>query len=77
MGLANKSVVLYQSVKIRNEWRFRPVDEDSSHLSDGPFYVSWYDGKKKRMDHATWSSLMLSKPSQVIAKLLFPVDRLC
>jgi hypothetical protein len=37
MGLANKSVV--------------PVDEDSSRFPDGPFYVSWYDGeKKKHMD---------------------------
>ena len=29
-----------------------PVDEDSSHFSHGPFYVSWYDGKKKQMDPA-------------------------
>jgi hypothetical protein len=50
MGLANKSVVLYQSIKIGKKWTFRPVDEDSSHFSEGPFYVSWYDCKKKQMD---------------------------
>jgi hypothetical protein len=50
MGLANKSVVLYQSIKIGREWILRAVDEDSSHFTDGPFYISWYDGKKKQMD---------------------------
>jgi len=50
MGLANKSVVLYQSIKIENKWILCPADEDSSHFSKGPFYVSWYDGKKKQMD---------------------------
>lgn len=50
MGLANKSVVLYQSIKIGKKWTLRPVDEDSSHFSEGTFYVSWYDGKKKQMD---------------------------
>ena len=50
MGLANKSVVLYQSIKIGSKWILCPVDEDSSHFSKGPFYVSWYDGKKKQMD---------------------------
>lgn len=37
MGLANKSVVPYQSIKIGQKWTLRPVDEDSSHFSDGPF----------------------------------------
>lgn len=50
MGLANKSVVLYQSIKIGSKWTLCPVDEDSTHFSEGPFYVSWYDGKKKQMD---------------------------
>jgi hypothetical protein len=45
MGLANKQVVLYQSIKIGKKWILCPVDEDSSHFSKGPFYVSWYDGK--------------------------------
>ena len=50
MGLANKSVVLYQSVKVGSKWILSPVDEDSSHFSKGPFYVTWYDGKKKRTE---------------------------
>jgi hypothetical protein len=50
VGLANKSVVLYESIKVGKKWVFCPVDEDSSHFSDGPFYVSWYDGRKKQMD---------------------------
>ena len=52
MGLANKSVVLYESIKVGKKWVLCPVDEDSSHFSDGPFYVSWYEGKKKQMDPA-------------------------
>jgi hypothetical protein len=50
MGLANKSVILYESVKIGTKWKLRPVDEDSSHFSNGPFYVSWYEGKKKQIE---------------------------
>jgi integrase len=50
MGLANKSVVLYESIKVGKKWVFCPVDEDSSHFSNGPFYVSWYDGRKKQMN---------------------------
>jgi integrase len=50
MGLANKSVILYESIKIGTKWKLRPVDEDSSHFSNGPFYVSWYEGKKKQME---------------------------
>ncbi len=52
MGLANKSGVLYESIKVGKRWYFRAVDEDASHFSNGPFYVSWYDGKKKQMEHA-------------------------
>jgi len=35
MGLANKSVVLYQSIKIGKKWTLRLVDEDSSRFSEG------------------------------------------
>jgi hypothetical protein len=28
MGLANKSVVLYEFIKIGRKWKFCPVDED-------------------------------------------------
>jgi hypothetical protein len=45
-------VVLYENIKVGKKWVLRPVDEGSSHFSDGPFYVSWYDGKKKQMDPA-------------------------
>ncbi len=52
MGVANKSVVLYESIKVGKRWHLRAVDEDASHFSDGPFYVSWYDGMKKQMEPA-------------------------
>ena len=48
--MANKSVVLYQSIKVRNKWILCPVDEDSSHFPRDIFYVRWYDGKKKQME---------------------------
>jgi hypothetical protein len=48
--LANKAVVVYQSIKVGTKWVFCALDEDSTHFCDGPFYVSWYDGKKKHMD---------------------------
>lgn len=48
--MANKSVILFQSLKIGRRWVFRPVDEDSSRFPNGQFYVSWYDGKKKQID---------------------------
>ncbi len=57
MGLANTSVVLYQSIKIGMKWILCAVDEDSTHFPGGPFYVSWYEGKKKQMEAdytATW-----------------------
>ena len=50
MGLANKSVVRYQSIKVGRKWIFCPVDEDSSHFSAGHFYVSLYEGKTKQME---------------------------
>jgi hypothetical protein len=34
MGLANKSVVLYESIKIGKKWKFCSVDEDSSRFPD-------------------------------------------
>jgi hypothetical protein len=52
MGLANESVLLYESIKDGKKWKLRPVDEDSSHFSNEPFYVRWYDGKKKQMEPA-------------------------
>ena len=65
MGLANKSVVLYESIKVGKKWVLCPVYEDPSHFSNGPYYVSWCDGKKKQMDppgairrmHRAWLKL--------------------
>lgn len=50
MGLANKSVVLYQSVKIKTEWKYQEVVDDLPKFSKTPLYVSWYEGSKKRME---------------------------
>jgi hypothetical protein len=50
MGLANKSVVLYQNVKIKTEWKLQEVVDDLPRFSKGPLYVSWYEGSKKRME---------------------------
>jgi hypothetical protein len=52
MDLANKSVVLYQNVKIKTEWKFQEVVDDLLRFSKWPLYVSWYDGSKKRMEPA-------------------------
>lgn len=48
-GLANKSVVLYQSVKVKTKWTFQEVVDDLPEFSKAPLYVSWYEGKDKRM----------------------------
>ena len=48
--MANKSVVLYQSVKTRGKWSLRAVDEDSNRFDVGPFYVTWYEGKEKQSE---------------------------
>lgn len=50
MDLANKSVVLYQNVKIKTEWKFQEVVGDLPRFSKAPLYVSRYDGTKKRME---------------------------
>ncbi len=48
MGLANKSVVLYESIKVGKKWYFRAVDEDASHFSDGPFYAVAMTARKNK-----------------------------
>ncbi len=35
MGLANRSVVLYQRTKIKKKWAYRKVSEDLSKLTLG------------------------------------------
>jgi integrase len=48
--LANRSVVLYLRTKIKKKWACRKVSEDLSKLACGEYYLSWYDGKRKRLD---------------------------
>ena len=50
MGLANKSVVLYQNVKTKTGWKLQDVVDDLPKFSKGPLYVSWDEGSKKRME---------------------------
>ena len=47
--MANKSVVLYQNVKIKTEWKLQEVVDDLPKFSEGPLCVSWYEGTKKHM----------------------------
>jgi integrase len=50
--LANRSVVLYLRTKIKKKWAYRKVAEVLSKLGCGEYYLSWYDGKRKRLDPA-------------------------
>jgi integrase len=51
MGMANKAVALYQSVKIKGKWTFHKVPEQRlRRLSEGKYHVSWYEGAKKKME---------------------------
>lgn len=48
--MANRSVVLYQRTKIKKKWAYHKVSEVLSELNSGEYYLSWYDGKRKRLD---------------------------
>jgi hypothetical protein len=50
--LANRSVVLYLRTKIKKKWTYRKVAEVIFKLACGEYYLSWYDGKRKRLDPA-------------------------
>ena len=50
--MANRSVVLYLRTKIKKKWAYRKVAEVLSKLGCGEYYLSWYDGKRKRLDPA-------------------------
>jgi hypothetical protein len=50
--LANRSVVLCQRTKIKKKWAYCKVAEVISKLACGEYYLSWYDGKRKRLDPA-------------------------
>jgi hypothetical protein len=49
-NLANKAVVLYQSIKIKNKWTMRRAEGTLRNLPEGSYYVSYYDGTRKRME---------------------------
>ena len=48
--MANKSVVLYQNVKIKSEWKLQIVVDDLPKFAKYPLYISWYEGTTKRME---------------------------
>ena len=49
-GLANRSVVLDRRIKIKKKWAYRKVSEELIALALGEYYVSWYEGSRKRLD---------------------------
>jgi hypothetical protein len=49
--VANKIAVVYQHGKINNKWTFQKAPTMRRHfLSDGAYYISWYEGTRKRME---------------------------
>ncbi len=49
--MANKTVSLYQSVKIKGEWTFRKTPSSRlKRLPEGGHYLSWYEGSEKHMN---------------------------
>jgi hypothetical protein len=49
-GLANQSVVLYQNVKIKSEWKLQAVVDELPEFAKYPLYISWYEGTTKRWE---------------------------
>ncbi len=51
-ALANKTVVLYQHIKIKGKWKYCKVASSDRlrRLSEGEYYISWYEGTRKRME---------------------------
>jgi integrase len=49
--MANKAVSLYLSVRINGKWTFRKAPAQRLRkLSEGSYYLSWYEGPKKKME---------------------------
>lgn len=48
--MANRTVVLYQRIKIKKKWAYRTVPEELTALVSGEYYMSWYEGSRKSMD---------------------------
>lgn len=49
--MANKSVVLYQYVKVRNKWKYIRAVEPLKRLSKGSYNLSWYKGGTKQWEN--------------------------
>ena len=45
----NRTVALYKRIKIKHKWTFAKVSEELSQLNSGEYYISWYEGSRKRM----------------------------
>jgi hypothetical protein len=51
LGLANKTAVLFQRIKIGSKWTYRKVPTKRlSRLADGAYYLSWYEGTHKQFE---------------------------
>lgn len=61
--MANRSVVLYLRTKIKKKWAYRKVGDVISEPDCGEYYLSWNDGKCKRLEAAG------SDPEQVLKAL--------
>jgi ribosomal protein L29 len=49
--MADKTAVLYLSIKINNGWTFRKTPGTRlRQLTEGAYYVSWYQGASKQME---------------------------
>jgi integrase len=51
LGLANKTAVLYQHIKIGGKWTYQKAPTKRlRHLSEGAYYLSWYEGTRKQLE---------------------------
>ena len=49
--MANKSVVLYQYVKVRIRWKYIRAIEPLKRLSKGYYCLGWYEGAVKQWEN--------------------------
>lgn len=50
--MANKTVVLYQYIKIGGKWTYRKAPTRRlPRLPEGAYYLSWYEGTRKRFEN--------------------------
>jgi hypothetical protein len=64
--VANKTVKIYERVKVQEKWTDRPVSipklkaDGTLYLKDdrgGKFHISWYEGKNKKWHPKTCATL--------------------